>query len=47
LQLPDAAATVCAVGTWAAVLYGARPWWQPAWSWMFDVLVRAYQITFT
>ena len=47
LQLPDTAATVCAAGTWAVVVYVARPWWLPSWSWMFDVLTRAYQITFT
>lgn len=47
LQLPDAAATVSAVGAWGMAVYVARPWWLPAWSWMFDVLTRAYQITFT
>jgi hypothetical protein len=47
LQLPDATATVCAVGVWLAAVYAARPWWLPAWSWAFDVLTRAYQITFT
>ena len=47
LRLPDAIARTSAVGGWSAAIYLARPYWMPGWSWMFEVLTRAYQVVLT
>ena len=47
LRLPDAIARTSAAGGWIAAIYLARPYWMPGWSWMFEVLTRAYQVALT
>jgi len=47
LRLPDAIARTSAAGGWIAAIYLARPYWLPGWSWMFEVLTRAYQVVLT